>query len=188
MHVNHRITVFILACLLAPSVPAAANIAPLVRTVDLDVGQTSQVKLHNGTKATVTLLELTERRDSVRNAVRKAEVKVKINGQMVHLVSSTYHLPTDAGGVQIDCPVTKGYVQNSSKSNAWGLVKDARLRLWPAGSPWIRPGTFVYPVKQKWFANDTQMANVPAMSTPVTQPASKIFTITTAWISAAPKG
>jgi murein DD-endopeptidase MepM/ murein hydrolase activator NlpD len=161
MHANLRITVFILACLLAVSIPSAAEIEPLVRTVDLDVGQTSQVTLHDGTKATVTLLELTEKRDSVRNAVRRAEVKVKVNGQTVSLVSSTYHLPTDAGGVQIDCPVTKGYVQNSSKANAWGLVKDARLRLWPAGSPWIHPGTFGYPVKQKWFANDTQMANVP---------------------------
>jgi hypothetical protein len=52
-------------------------------------------------------------------------------------------------------------VENSSKANAWGLVKDARLRLWPAGSPWIRPGTFLYPVRQTWFATDTQMANVP---------------------------
>jgi hypothetical protein len=33
--------------------------------------------------------------------------------------------------------------------------------LWPAGSPWITPGTFLYPVKQKWFAADTQMANEP---------------------------
>jgi murein DD-endopeptidase MepM/ murein hydrolase activator NlpD len=119
------------------------------------------VTLHDGTKATVTLLELTEKRDSVRNAVRRAQVKVKVNGQNTALISSTYHLPTTIGGIQIDCPVTKGYIQNSSKANAWGLVKDARLRLWPSDSPWIRPGTFIYPVKQKWFANDTQMANVP---------------------------
>jgi len=161
MHANHRITVFILSCFLAPSALSAATIEPLVCTVDLDVGQTRQVTLHDGAKATVTLLELTEKRDSVRNAVRRAQVKIKVNGQTVSLVSSTYHLPKAIGGVRIDCPVTKGYVQNSSKANAWGLVKDARLRLWPAGSPWIRPGTFVYPVKQKWFANDTQMANVP---------------------------
>jgi murein DD-endopeptidase MepM/ murein hydrolase activator NlpD len=125
------------------------------------VGQKHQVTLHDGTKATVTLLELTEKRDSVRNAVRRAQVKVEVNGQMVSLVSSTYNLPKAVGGVQVDCPVTKGYLQNSSPANAWGLVKDARLRLWPAGSPWIRPGTFVYPVRQKWFASDTQMANVP---------------------------
>jgi len=161
MHTNHKIVVAILACILAASAPAAEKIIPLVRTVDMDVGQTQKVTLHDGTEVTVTLLELNEKRDSVRNAVRMAQVKVKVNGKTVTLISSTYHLPTTIGGVQIDCPVTKGYVQNSSKANAWGLLTDARLRLWPAGSPWIRPGTFVYPVKQKWFANDTQMANVP---------------------------
>ena len=161
MYANHRITIFILACLSGPCACAAAIIEPLVRVVDLDVGETDQVTLHDGAKATVTLLELTEKRDSVRNAVRKAEVKVQVNGQTTSLVSSTYHLPTAIGGVQIDCPVTKGYLQNSSQANAWGLIKDARLRLWPASSPWIRPGTFIYPVKQKWFASDTQMANVP---------------------------
>lgn len=161
MHANHRIIVSIFACLLAASAPAAGKIDPLVRTVDLDVGQTQKVTLHDGREATVTLLELTEKRDSLRNAVRRAQVKVKVNGKTVSLISSTYHLPTSIGGVWIDCPVTKGYVQNSNKANAWGLVKDARLRLWPAGSQWIRNGTFVYPVKQKWFASDTQMANVP---------------------------
>ena len=106
MYANHQIKVFVLACLLAPSALAAATIDPLVHVVDLDVGQTRQVTLHDGTKATVTLLELTEKRDSVRNAVRKAQVKVKVNGQTTSLVSSTYHLPTAVGGVQIDCPVT----------------------------------------------------------------------------------
>jgi murein DD-endopeptidase MepM/ murein hydrolase activator NlpD len=161
MYINHRITVLMLACLFTPVPLSAAITEPLVRSVDLDVGETRQIKLHNGTKAIVTLLELSEKRDSVRNAVRKARVKVKVNGQMTTLVSSTYHLPKVIGGVQIDCPVTKGYIQNSSKANAWGLDKDARLRFWPADSPWIRPGTFIYPVKQKWFASDTQMANVP---------------------------
>jgi murein DD-endopeptidase MepM/ murein hydrolase activator NlpD len=158
---NYRTTVLLLACLSGPFSCAAATIEPLVRVIDLDVGQTRQVALHDGAEATVTLVELTEKRDSVRNAVRKAQVKVEVNGETTSLVSSTYHLPTAVGGVQIDCPVTKGYIQNSSKANAWGLVKDARLRLWPAESSWIRPGTFIYPVKQKWFASDTQMANVP---------------------------
>jgi murein DD-endopeptidase MepM/ murein hydrolase activator NlpD len=161
MHVNYPITTFILTCLLTASAPAVEKIEPLVRAVDVNVGQTCQVTLHDGAEATVTLLELTEKRDSLRNAVRRAQVKVEVNGKTVSLISSTYHLPTTIDSVQIDCPVTKGYVQNSSPANAWGLVKDARLRLWPADSPWIRPGTFVYPVKQKWFASDTQMANVP---------------------------
>ena len=161
MHRNHRIAIFLLTCLLTPSALVAAAIEPLVRTVDLDVGQTQHVTLHDGSKATVTLLELHEKRDTVRNAVRRAQVTVRVNDETISMVSSTYHLPTTAGGVQVDCPITKGYLQDSSKANAWGLTKDARLRLWPAGSPWIRPGTFMYPVKQKWFATDTQMANVP---------------------------
>jgi len=161
MHTNQPIIVLILSCLLVPTPISAAAIEPLVHVVDLNVGETHEITLHNGYKATVTLIELNEKHDSVRNAVRMAQVKVKVNGQTVSLISSTYHLPTAIEGVQIDCPVTKGYIQNSSKANAWGLDKDARLRLWPAGSPWIRPGTFIYPVKQKWFASDTQMANVP---------------------------
>jgi len=134
---------------------------PLVRVVDVNVGESQAVTLHDGSKATVNLLDLKETRDNVCFAVRRAVVTVEVNGQTVSLVSSTYHLPITVGGVQIDCPVTKGYRQKSRKQNAWGLLKDARLRLWPAGSPWIQPGTFVYPVKQRWFATDTQMANVP---------------------------
>lgn len=134
---------------------------PLVRVADVNVGESQTIELHDGSRATIKLLDLTETRDNINNAVRRAVVKVEVNGQIVSLVSSTYHLPTTIAGVQIDCPVTKGYVQKNSKENPWGLIKDARLRLWPAGSPWMEPGTFIYPAKQCWFATDTQMANVP---------------------------
>ncbi|MHC4168197.1 MAG: PKD domain-containing protein [Planctomycetota bacterium] len=137
------------------------KLEPLVRVADLNVGESQTVELSNGSEATVKLLDLKEARDDLRNAVRRAVATVDVNGRTVSLVSSTYRLPTTIAGLQIDCPITRGYLQNSSKENAWGLDKDARLRLWPAGSPLVRPGTFVYPVKQRWFASDTQMANVP---------------------------
>jgi hypothetical protein len=39
------------------------------------------------------------------------------------------------GGVQVDCPATKGLYQNHDPwEDSWGLDKDVRLRLWPAGS------------------------------------------------------
>src|SRR5262249_12751056 len=61
-----------------------------------------------------------------------------------------------------DCPITKGCLKDSKKdTNTWGLERDGRLRLWPADSPLLRPGTFVYGVKQRWFASGTQMANEP---------------------------
>jgi hypothetical protein len=105
--------------------------------------------------------------------VRQARVRVEINGQSLVLTSATYHLPVKFAGVQIDCPITQGHVTNSSEGNAWGLLKDARLRLWPADSPWIEPGTFVYPLKQRWFASHTQMANEPSFVDGGEAPANK---------------
>lgn len=138
--------------------PPAIN--PLVEVVDLNVGETVDVTLSDGSRARVKLIGLKETRDSVSSAVRRAVVTVEVDGRRIELVSATYHLPQTIGDVQIDCSVTKGYNENGSPS-FWGLDKDARLRLWPANSPWVRPGSFTYPVKQKWFASDTQMANDP---------------------------
>ncbi len=140
--------------------PRPSSAKSLVRTVDLNIGQRTEVQLADGSKVAVQLLKVDHQIDQVRMAVRRAEVTVEINGHKVQLVCSTYHLPIKVAGVQIDCPVTSGYLRNS-RSNPWGLRKDARLRLWPGKSPWIKPGSFVYPVKQKWFANPTQMANEP---------------------------
>ncbi|MEA1952344.1 MAG: peptidoglycan DD-metalloendopeptidase family protein, partial [Planctomycetota bacterium] len=133
------------------------TLKPLVRTVDLNIGQSAALTLCDGSTAKVKLLKLVEKRDELRGAIREARVTVEVNGEKAEFVSATYHLPSDVGGVQIDCPVTKGHVQG--KNNPWSLDADARLRLWPAGSPWIRPGTFRYPVTQRWFASATLMAN-----------------------------
>jgi murein DD-endopeptidase MepM/ murein hydrolase activator NlpD len=139
--------------------PAAESIAPLLRTVDLNVGETQTVQLCDGSSATVKLLALNEARDDVRGAVRRADVVVEVNGEQVTLTAAFYRLPVAVGGVQIDCAITRGCV--SSGKNPWALDADARFRLWPKDSPFIRPETFTYPVKQLWFASDTQMANDP---------------------------
>lgn len=145
------------------SAEAAQRSVPVLdspfRAVDLSVGEAASVKLADGSSAEVKLLDLRETRDLLRNAVRKAEVTVEVNGQKLVLTSACYHLPDTVGGVQVDCPITRGLVQRAS--NPWALDKDVRLRLWPAGAPWIQPGTFRYPLRQRWFASDTQMANEP---------------------------
>ncbi len=136
------------------------TIEPLVRVVDLRLGESAGVELCDGTSVRVKLLGLKETRDSIRNAVRKAEVEIEIDGKKVRLGSANYELPKTVGKVRVDCPITKGTTENSGR-DAWGLEKDVRLRLWPAGSPLVRPETFVYPVVQRWFASATQMANEP---------------------------
>lgn len=141
--------------------PAAAPLTPLMRTVDLGVGGAEEVELAGGTKATVKLLDLKETRDDLRGAVRRAEVTVEVNRTKATLVAGSYRLPVTVGGVRIDCAVTKGYLERTSTGNVWGLDRDARLRLWPEGSPLMTPGTFRYPARQRWFASGTQMANEP---------------------------
>jgi len=135
--------------------------APLMRAVDLDIGRPVEVRIHNGSRARVELLERTESCDNVRGAVRNSRVRVKVNGREIKLDCGNYRLPVTVAGVQVDCAVTKGLLGNS-RDNPWGLVKDARLRLWPADSAFMAPGTYVYPVKQRWFATTTQMANQPS--------------------------
>lgn len=162
MHTSLRAIV----CFFILTSPLFAN-DPLewMQTVDLKVGESQTVPIPGGKNATVKLLDLKETRDVLREAVRFAEVTVEINKQKVILVSANYRLPTIVGSLQIDCPVTKGYPQNSSATvggtNVWGLDKDARIRLWRAGESLLAPGTFLYPAKQRWFASGTQMANEP---------------------------
>ena len=136
------------------------TIEPALRTVDLKVGESAEVTFADGKKARVKLLDLQEKTDSMAKAVREAKVRVEVNGAEAWLTSANYNLPRTVGGVQIDCPITRGYNANSGE-DSWGLEKDARLRLWPAGAPWIEPGTFVYPLKQRWFATSTQFSNEP---------------------------
>jgi len=136
---------------------------PLFTTVDLDRGETVEVRLADGGKATVKLLEIQETRDSLRDALRRADVKVEINGRTTTLTSGNYRLPVTVAGVQVDCPATKGlYPNHDTFEDSWGLDKDARLRLWPEKSAWMEPGTFVYPAKQRWFAGPTQIGNEPS--------------------------
>src|SRR5688572_27445628 len=147
-----------LGCSASPTRAAAPGV--LHQTMDLSIGESQDLSLSDGTSVRVKLLDLKETLDEVNNAVRRAEVKVEVNGKAATLTSGNYRLPTAVAGVQIDCPITKGYLAKARK-NVWGLLKDARFRVWPAGSPWIPPGTFLYPARQKWFASYTQMGNEP---------------------------
>jgi murein DD-endopeptidase MepM/ murein hydrolase activator NlpD len=172
-HMRQGFILFLVPCLVgaADGVPAPTRIA-LVRVVDLDVGESRAVELCDGTTAQVKLLAVDEVRDTIRSAVRRAQVKVEVNGQPAELTSANYRLPMTIAGVQIDCPITHGYLANTTEDH-WGLVKAARCRLWPGGSAWIEPGTFLYPVRQRWFSTSTQMANEPTYVDDFEQPASR---------------
>src|SRR5262249_7186700 len=129
------LALFLAALAVRAQYPPVADLG-IARAVDLNLGESSEVRLSDGSLATVKLIALKETRDTLRQAVREARVTVEINGKSVSLVSAMYHLPIAAAGVQVDCPITRGLVEMSSEGNVWALHKDARLRIWPAKSPW----------------------------------------------------
>lgn len=132
---------------------------PIMRVVDLDIGEKVKITLYDGSKAQIKLLSLEEDRDPVFNTLAGTRVKVEINGVKADLECKSYRLPVPVGGLQVDVPAVKGFMADAS-SDRWMLLKKAaRLRLWPAGSPWIQPGTFKYPVKQRWGASRTWFSN-----------------------------
>jgi len=133
---------------------------PLRVVIDLNIGESKDVELSNGDIVNIKLLDIFEIRDGVRNAIRLASAKVAVDSKEIIINSANYNLPVNFRNIQIDCTITKDYYKNAD-TDRWGLEKDARLRLWPAGSPFIAPGTFIYPVKQRWFASDIQLGNEP---------------------------
>ena len=93
--------VFALLAVVSVAPPAGQDEAPrqpLLRTVDLDRGESQVIELSDGTKARVKLLDVEEDRDGVRSAIREARVKLEVNGQAATLVSANYRLPVTVGG------------------------------------------------------------------------------------------
>ncbi len=144
---------------------SAASTPPLFKTLDLKIGEEAKVKLPDGSQGRIQLISVKEYRGDVWGEIYRAEVIVEVDGQRTTLVSGMYNLPKTIGKIQIDSPITGG-LKDNSHINHWQLDKDARLRIWPKGSPWIQPDTFVYPVKQKWFASQTSFSNEPVAPRP----------------------
>src|SRR5262245_34715776 len=74
---------------------------PLFRVADLNVGESQDVVLSDGSKVTIALLDVEEARDKVRSAIRLARVKIKVNGAVTTIESGNYRLPVAVAGVQI---------------------------------------------------------------------------------------
>lgn len=147
----------------AHAAPPEPTRRALRAVADLNIGEQQSLTLADGSTATVRLVRVEPQRDSLSDAVRGARVEVEVNGERATLGCATYHRPVVVGRVQVDCSMIKAYNDNTS-ADTWALEKDARLRLWPAGSPLMEPGTFGYPLKQRWFATATQMANEPTFA------------------------
>jgi murein DD-endopeptidase MepM/ murein hydrolase activator NlpD len=128
--------------------------------LEFNIGESKNVKLNNGDIINISLIEINEIRDSLRDAIRAAYIRISVDGEEITLSSGNYNLPLTVGKIQIDCPVTRGYYSNTNM-DFWRLRKDAAFRIWEKGSNYLQPGTFVYPIRQRWLASMTQLSNEP---------------------------
>jgi len=147
-------------CLMTTAAVSAEEhmVTPIRVVADMNVGQTQTVRLSDGSTVEVRLLEVKELADPIRQAVRGGSVRISIDGEEQWIDCCNYNLPKKIKNVQVDCPVIKAYLRNS-RTNRWGLKNDARLRFWPAGSPYAREGSIVYPIRQRWLPGYSQMQN-----------------------------
>jgi len=130
---------------------------------ELNIGESKDIELTNGETVKLSLLDINYIRDSVRQGIRGAKVRISVDGQEVTIGSGNYNLPVTVGKVRIDCPVLKEHTERSGYYKNDGVLGgDARLRLWPKDSYFIQPGTFSFPLEQKWFAGRMQSQNEPA--------------------------
>lgn len=133
----------------------------MYRNFDLDVDESVVFELPDGSKKTVTLIEVSEPRCNVRGVIRKPMVTIEVDGEQKRIVSGHYHMPVLVGGVRLDCPVTKELADSRSggKEDVFALDKSALVRCWAPKSCLYGRCPMVYPVKQVWFATMTQMCN-----------------------------
>ncbi len=156
---RRTLPVFLTGFVFAMTITAdGGEVEPLFKVVDLEKGESAEVALPDGSEVELTLLRLEDTRDPIREAVRSAVATVAINGEEAEVGVGNYNLPKTVAGVQIDCTVTSAYYDNTDRDH-WSLEKDARFRVWPEGSPWIRPGTFQHPLDQRFLATGTQSGN-----------------------------
>ncbi len=131
--------------------------------VEMNVGETQDVMLTNGKSVKLAFNDMEIIRDSVRQGIRAVKLKISVDGEEKIIGSGNYNLPVTVGTVKIDCPVIKEHTARSGYYKNDGIMQgDARFRLWPVNSPFIQPGTFGFPLEQKWLSIRTQSQNEPA--------------------------
>jgi len=123
------------------------------KIVCLDVGETFTVTLHSGVKRTVRLVSVEESRDNVIELVRRADVRVDVNGKAVDLASGPYVMPTEVDGLRLLADTTSAWTK---------IPKRVQFSVWDAADPVVNTRRFGFPLRDfRMFSQGTQTYNEP---------------------------
>ncbi len=121
--------------------------------IGLNIGETFTFKLKSGAERVTRLVSVREYQDSVIHLVRRAEVRVEIDGRPLDLVCAPYVMPTETAGLRVQVDTTSG----------WGNIKKrVQLSVWDATEPIVDTKRFGYPLRNyRLFSHGTQAYNEP---------------------------
>jgi len=123
------------------------------RIVELDINETCTFKLKDGRQRVLRLVSVEEQRDSVVDLVRRASVRVTIDGKPLDLLCEPCRMPTEIDGLRLQADTTSGY---------GNIEKRVQLSLWDAADPIVDATRFVFPLQNyRLFSHGTQAYNEP---------------------------
>ena len=121
--------------------------------VRLDPGEVYRFVSGHGLTKTIRLVSVEDHRDSVINLMRRADVRIEIDGQPLDLVCAPYVMPTEAAGLRVQADTTSGWI---------GMAKRVQLSLWDTRDPIVDTARFGFPLRNyRLFSQGTQAYNEP---------------------------
>lgn len=123
------------------------------RIVALDPGEAYQFALDGGSTRTIRLVSVTERRDSVVRLIRRADVRVEIDGQPLDLVCGPYVMPTETAGLRLQADTMSGWTE---------MPKRVQFSIWDSRDPIVDTSRFRFPIRNfRLLSHGMQAFNEP---------------------------
>lgn len=148
------------ACLDAAQPEADTSLLMLIRgystqkIIRLNVGEAFTFRLRAGGERVLRLVSVQEHRDSVIGLVRRADVRVEIDGRPLDLVCAPYVMPTESAGLRIMADTTTAWLPK--------LPKRVQFSLWDADEPIVDTTRFGFPLRNyRLLSHGTQAYNEP---------------------------
>ncbi|MFH0945692.1 MAG: PKD domain-containing protein, partial [Planctomycetota bacterium] len=123
------------------------------KIICLDPGEETTFVLGSGREMRLRLLSVEEHRDQVVHLIRRADVRVEIDGKPHDLVCAPYVMPAVIDGLRIQADTTSGFVE---------LPKRVQFSLWDAAEPIIDTTKFGFPLRDfRLFSHGVQCYDEP---------------------------
>ncbi|UCD27498.1 MAG: peptidoglycan DD-metalloendopeptidase family protein [Planctomycetota bacterium] len=103
----------------------------------LDINEEYTFELKSGLEKVIRLVSVKEFSDSVLGRIRRAEVKVEINGKPLGLICAPYVMPTESDGIRIQADAISGWRD---------IPKKIQFSIWDSADPVVNADRFGFPI------------------------------------------